>query len=61
MKRIAAILFAGLLLDAGAQIVNIEAMRASAEQDTTEQVHGRVDGGFFLGGTQALLLKLALH
>lgn len=58
MKRIAAILFAGLLLDAGAQIVNIEAMRSSAEQDTTEQVHGRVDGGFFLGGTQALLLKL---
>lgn len=41
-----------------AQIVNVEAMRGPAEQDTTEDVHGRVDGGFYLGGTQALLLKL---
>jgi hypothetical protein len=41
-----------------AQIVNVEAMRGAAESDTTQDVHGRVDGGFYLGGTQALLLKL---
>jgi hypothetical protein len=58
VKRIFLVLLAFGALRVAAQIVNVEAMRGPAEHDTTEQVHGRIDGGFYLGGTQALLLKL---
>ena len=58
MKHVVFALATFVITSVCAQIVNVEAMRGAAESDTTQDVHGRVDGGFYLGGTQALLLKL---
>jgi len=57
MRRIGLIaLFTLLTVGMEAQVVNIEAMRArNADREGT---HGYVDGSFYLGGTQNLLLRL---